>query len=155
MPIRPIFDDTALSMHRRHLENMLTLRDKVLSQDVPLKRSDQAQTQTKLAAYNSTIEELNRAIREYLNLKNGLIRTFPLPNLKDIGVVLVQARIARGWSQTDLADSLGTTPQDIAKAETDFYRRATLNERQLVAQALRLHIKGRQAVLARVPHRTA
>ena len=150
MSISPIFDDTALTMHRQHLKNILTLRDKVLSQDVSRRRSDQVRTQTKLAAYNSTIEDLNRVVREYLNLRSGLVRKFPLPTLDDIGVVLIQARIARGWSQAELADSLGTTPQDIVKAEADFYRRATLNERQKVAEALGLHIQGRQAVLRKL-----
>ena len=147
----PILDDTALKHHQEHLEHMCCLRDKVLRQEIPLRSGPRVQVQTRLAAYTSSIEELNQAIRTYLNLKSGLQRKFTFTTLDDIGLILIQARIARGWSQAELARSLGITPQYIARAEADFYRRATLNERQKVAQALHLHIKGKTATLLKIP----
>ena len=54
---------------------------------------------------------------------------------------LVQARIARGWTQKDLADRLGLNEQKIQDYEATDYQRASLARLREVVRALEIEIR--------------
>ena len=88
--------------------------------------------------------DLQGELDEYEKLKTGTVRALPLPSvLSDLPSALVRARIARGWTQKDLAQALGTTEQQVQKDESGCYARANLARLQRVATALGIEIAGR------------
>src|SRR5947209_5408511 len=58
-------------------------------------------------ALESQLSDLNSQLQEYDALKAGHFSFDELESVSDLPRMLVRARIARGWSQKDLADALG------------------------------------------------
>jgi HTH-type transcriptional regulator/antitoxin HigA len=89
----------------------------------------------------SEYERLKEEIDEYDALRSGQIDTFETSGLRDLPLLLVKARIARGWTQKDLADALGIKEQQIQRYESDFYATARLATLLKVADALGLEVR--------------
>ncbi len=90
------------------------------------------------------MEDLQGEITAYNSLREGNTKTLALPSvLHDLPGILVQARVARGWSHRDLARALGTTEQQVQKDESGGYERASLQRLHRVADALEITITGR------------
>lgn len=53
------------------------------------------------------------------------------------------ARIARGWTQKELAKALGTSEQQVQKDEAGAYTKASLEKLGHVAQVLGVSVSGR------------
>src|SRR5438034_11742529 len=64
-------------------------------------------------ALHSQISDLQAEMAEYEMLKLGKVAFAETCSLKELPRVLVQARIARGLSQTDLAARLNMKPQQL------------------------------------------
>src|SRR5215207_8304100 len=77
-------------------------------------------------ALRSQISDIEAEIAEYDLLKRGLVAFSETCSLSELPRVLVQARIAKGLSQTDLADRLGMKPQQIQRYEATNYMSASL-----------------------------
>ena len=102
------------------------------------------------------MEDLYAEVAEYEQLKSGRTRVLPLPSvLDDLPTVLVQARVARGWSHRDLARALGTTEQQVQKDESGGYARATLSRLHRVADALALTVTGEAKLQPSAPPQQA
>lgn len=56
-------------------------------------------------------EDLQAELEEYEQLRSGRVSTFEGLALADLATLLVKARIARGWSQRQLAERLGVAEQ--------------------------------------------
>lgn len=86
-------------------------------------------------------ENLVDQIREYEALRSGEISSFESPSLADLPLILVKARIARNWTQKELAEALGYKEQQLQRYEADLYRSASLKTLVRVANALDLEIE--------------
>ncbi len=91
-------------------------------------------------ALQSQIADIEREISEYDLLKSGAISFGESFALTDLPRVLIQARISRGMSQTDLADALGMKPQQVQRYESTEYMSASLSRLIEVAAVLNVRV---------------
>jgi len=87
------------------------------------------------AAMRAQLAALERELEVYDRMKRGDAEFRPAP-LEDLGALLVQARIARGWTQKELGDQVGVLMQQIQNYEQTGYARASLTRLREVALAL-------------------
>jgi len=92
--------------------------------------------QAEADAIKSQISEIESEIIEYELLKSGRLAFSKTYTLEDLPRVLVQARIASGLSQTDLATKLGMKPQQIQRYEATHYMGANLSRLIEVSRTL-------------------
>ncbi len=69
-------------------------------------------------------------------------REFALRALEELPDALVEARIAAGLTQRQLAERLGLKPQQIQRYEATSYRGVAWDTAARIAQALGLHLEG-------------
>ena len=81
-------------------------------------------------------------LAEYEGLLAGTRAITPLRTLDDIPTALVQARIAVGWTQRDLARRLGVSVQAVNRDELGGYTTATLSRLSQVAAVLGIQLEG-------------
>jgi HTH-type transcriptional regulator/antitoxin HigA len=79
-----------------------------------------------LEAVRAQADDLRSEIAEYELLRSGTVSSFDASSLSDLAVLLVKARIARGWTQRQLADVLGVAEQQVQHYESTGYRAASL-----------------------------
>jgi HTH-type transcriptional regulator/antitoxin HigA len=91
-------------------------------------------------ALRSQIADIEAEISEYELLKLGRVTFSGTCSLSELPRVLVQARIARGLSQTDLATQLNMKPQQIQRYEATHYMSASLARLIEVANVLDVKI---------------
>ena len=113
-------------------------------------RSEQDQASRKLHpklrqaqadALQSQLQTLERELREYEELKSGRQKVLTYASFDELPKALVQARIARGWTQKELADRLGLDEQKIQDYEATDYQRASLGRIKEVVRALKIEIR--------------
>lgn len=90
----------------------------------------------------SQITEIEADIAHYKLLKAGQISFAKSYSLDTLPGILVQARIAAGMSQSDLAKSLGLKPQQVQRYEASEYMGASLARLIEIANLLNVHISG-------------
>ena len=88
------------------------------------------------------IAEIEADIAHYKLLKAGEISFAKSFSLDALPSILVQARIAAGMSQSDLAKALGMKPQQVQRYETTDYKSASLARLIEVANLLNIHTVG-------------
>lgn len=88
------------------------------------------------AAVRSQLAELEQELQVYESLKAGLVTDFRVESISDFPRVLIQARVARGLTQKELADKLGLKEQQIQRYESSDYSSASMARLQEVADAL-------------------
>lgn len=91
-------------------------------------------------AMKSEVDALTEDVREYEALKSGLIRNFVATSIEELPRILIQARIAKGLTQKDLADILGLREQQIQRYESEKYLSTSLRRVADVAGALDLSL---------------
>ena len=96
-----------------------------------------------LAAVRAQAEDLSAEVAEYELLRSGAVSTFEASSLAELPTLLVKARIARGWTQRDLADALGVAEQQMQRYEATGYRAASLARLCDVADALNVVVTER------------
>jgi ribosome-binding protein aMBF1 (putative translation factor) len=84
--------------------------------------------------------DLRGELMEYEEMRSGNIRVFESQTLSGLAEALVKARIARGWTQRQLAEKLGTVEQQIQRYEATGYSAASLARLGDVATALSVAI---------------
>ncbi|MGE0853386.1 MAG: helix-turn-helix domain-containing protein [Hyphomicrobiaceae bacterium] len=97
-------------------------------------------------AFKSQIADIERDLAEYDLLKSGAYTFAESFSLSDLPKALIQARIARGLSQTDLAQRLNMKPQQIQRYEATNYSSASLA--RLIEIAGVLNVKVSQSFVA-------
>ena len=110
--------------------------------------------QAKLDQLKSEYEVLNEQIDEYEKLSSGEETDIVVTSLQDLPRALIKARIARGWTQEDLANVLNLRAQQIQRYEADDYSAANLTTLLRVANALELDLT-KTAVLSVKPNEPA
>ncbi len=93
-------------------------------------------------AIKSQIATLEAELSHYELLKSGEITFAKAHSLENLPSMLVQARIAAGMSQTDLAERLGMKAQQIQRYEASNYSGASLDRLIEVCDALNVHTIG-------------
>ncbi len=96
-----------------------------------------------LAAVQAQADDLRTEIAEYELLRSGAVSTFEAGSLAELPTLLVKARIARGWTQRDLADALGIAEQQMQRYEATGYRAASLARLCDIAEALNVIVTER------------
>jgi len=79
-----------------------------------------------LDAVRAQADDLRAEIDEYDQLRSGAVSTFEASSLADLATLLVKSRIARGWTQGQLAEALGIAEQQVQRYESTPYRSASL-----------------------------
>ena len=92
-----------------------------------------------ISGIESQIAELHRELSAYDELKEAT--SFQLRSAEELGEVLIKARVARGYTQKDLADAIKVKPQQIQRYEATGYRSASLKRIGEVIEALRLDLQ--------------
>lgn len=83
--------------------------------------------------------ELSAMLDAYLEAKRGNLEPIKARAQSDLGEMLIVARIAKGWSQKDLARQIGLREQAIQRYEADRYRSISLAGFIRVAKAVGLN----------------
>jgi DNA-binding Xre family transcriptional regulator len=85
------------------------------------------------------IDQLTREIQEYEALRSGQMPKIPeLTDLSQIGPYLAKVRIARGFTQQQLAERLGLSQQALSKLEEMEYQTITIQRLQNILDILEL-----------------
>ena len=84
-------------------------------------------------------EQLKEEIEWYEGVRRGEVE--PITNLSGLGPLLIALRIASGWSQRELAASLGVSEAQVSRDERNEYHGITLERAQRVIEALRARVK--------------
>lgn len=92
-------------------------------------------------ALQSQLSDLLAEIEQYEALRDGKRKVLPINSVDDLPRALIQARIASGMSQEDLAHRLSLKEQQIQRYEATDYEAASLARVSEVAKALGLQIK--------------
>jgi HTH-type transcriptional regulator / antitoxin HigA len=98
-------------------------------------------------ALRMQIEDLEREISEYEDLKEGRLLSFGADDLDSLGELITKARVARGLTQAELGEILGMTQQQVARYERDGWQKISLWRLAEAADALGLDL----SVRARLP----
>ena len=95
------------------------------------------------AGMKSQLKDLEAELQEYETLKTGGPKILELDSLEGLPKVLIQARIAAGWTPEDLAARLGVKPQQIQRYEASDYQTASFARLREIARLLGLDVRDR------------
>jgi ribosome-binding protein aMBF1 (putative translation factor) len=113
--------------------------------DATLDDLDPAAKALEQEAVRSQLADLQAELEEYNALEAGKYQVLEADDLSELPRALIQARIAGGLSQRDLADRLGLKEQQIQRYEATDYASASLTRVLEVVRAL--NVKLRQDVV--------
>ena len=85
---------------------------------------------------DSQLQELCEQVAEYEALRDGKITSLEFDSLAGVPIGLIKARIAKGLTQKELAESLDLKEQQIQRYEATLYEGAGLDRIQQVANVL-------------------
>ena len=92
-------------------------------------------------ALESVMDDLRVELAEYDALRSGGITTIEASSLGGLADALIKARIARGWTQAELADRLGVAEQQVQRDEANRYSGAALSRLVEIADALDVEVR--------------
>ncbi len=93
-----------------------------------------------LSAVRSTIQSLEKEAATYESLSEGQICSVKGGSFDELARILIQARMAKGWSQTRLAEEMGIEPQQIQRYEANDYETTSLARLYEVVDALAISL---------------
>lgn len=88
------------------------------------------------ASYEGMIRQLDEEVREYNQLKTGELVLAPVERLDQIAPFIAKIRIAKGVSQTELANRLGVSKQVISRYEESDYQTVAVARLQEILDAI-------------------
>lgn len=97
--------------------------------------------QAQLDAIRSQMGELREELSAYEALQAGRSKVLALSSLEELPAALIQARIAAGLTQRQLADRLGMKEQQLQRYEATQYSGASLERIQEVVAALGVKVR--------------
>jgi transcriptional regulator with XRE-family HTH domain len=89
----------------------------------------------------SQLDELREELAAYEALQKGSTRVLEVTSFEELPAALIQARIAAGLTQRELADRLGMKEQQLQRYEATDYAGANLERIQQVVAALGLTVR--------------
>lgn len=97
------------------------------------------------SAMQSTLEELQAEVAEYEQLKGSASGSTPqvlkVSSFSDLPSALIRARIAKGWTQTQLAERLGVRTQQVQNDEATLYQSASFARLTRIAKTLEVEFE--------------
>jgi len=99
-------------------------------------------------AMRSQLADLEAEIEDYEALRSGERKVLELDSFDQLPRALIEARIASGLSQRELADRLGLKEQQIQRYEATDYASASFTRMKEVVEALGVQMK-EQVILAK------
>jgi transcriptional regulator with XRE-family HTH domain len=124
------------SERRRAEEQVAYLQSEL--EKIPVSEQVDEVTASVINGLRMQISDINEQLAEYDRLKKGLEPVLTAESFDDIGELVIKARIARGWSQADLARTLGMEPQQVQRYERYDWEKISLWRLQEVVEALNL-----------------
>ena len=118
------------NLTKANLERFKITLSNILQQD-----TSKLEVQIQRDAVQSEIEVLTEQLTAFENLQNGQTQV-ELGSLEGIAEKLIQARVARGFTQAELAAKLKMKPQQIQRSEASKYANASLSRVLEVARVL-------------------
>jgi transcriptional regulator with XRE-family HTH domain len=106
-------------------------------------------------ALRSQLEELEAELAEYDRLRSGQVKEIVIDSFDQFPRALVQARIAAGWTQKDLAERLGLKEQQIQRYEATDYASAGLSRILEIVNALGGRVRLQMTIPTAVPSPTS
>ena len=100
-------------------------------EDTPGKRSAAIR-----GSYESMIRQLEDELREYDELKSGVLNLPQVERLGQIAPFIARIRIAKGVSQTELARRLGVSKQVISRYEESDYQTVAIARLEEILDAI-------------------
>ena len=97
--------------------------------------------QAQIDALQNQLQDLRAQIEEYEALKSGRYQVIELNSFEDLPRSLIQARIASGLSQKDLAERLDLKEQQIQRYEATEYASASFERLKEVINALGIKVQ--------------
>src|SRR5437867_996838 len=94
-----------------------------------------------LDGLKSQLGDLRRELQEYEALRSGKRRILALDSIEELPKTLIQARIASGLSQEELAARLALKPQQIQRYEATNYQSASLERVNQIMLALGVKLR--------------
>jgi len=91
-------------------------------------------------ALESQMDDLRDEVAEYEQLRAGNVTTIEAVSLAGLADALIKARIARGWTQAELARKLGVAEQQVQRDEASRYTGAALSRLCDIAEALEVEV---------------
>ena len=91
-------------------------------------------------SHKSLIDDLVSQIREYEKLRSGTLTKLHVNSFLDLPKLLIRARVARGWTQRDLAQRLNLHEQKIQQYEADEYSSASFKRLYDIVQTLEIEV---------------
>lgn len=95
-----------------------------------------------LEGMESELGELRRRVRRYERLRAGKVKTHKVSRISELPDALIEARIARNWTQKDLASQLGVAEQQVQRYENERYGRTSLDRLARIADVLGVRMAG-------------
>ena len=92
-------------------------------------------------AAQSQLDDLQAELAEYERLRNGKLTSITAESIVELAPALVKARIARNWTQKELADRLEVAEQQVQRYEATQYKGVSVERLQAVADALKLRVR--------------
>ena len=108
---------------------------------------DEGMWQLEQDALQSQIDELRGELEAFDKLKSGEVHAAELSSLDDLATLFIQARIAQGLTQKQLAEQLNVKEQQVQKDEASLYESASLGRLKRLAEVLGVEFEGQ----ARLP----
>jgi ribosome-binding protein aMBF1 (putative translation factor) len=137
----------------RNLHQYRVTKAQMTRLEKALKRARAAKTTLQPALHKAMITgmeaqvaELRQELEEYDSLKNRDVIT--AGSFEELPEILIKARIARGWTQAQLARKLKLKEQQIQRYETVNYRTVSVARLAEVARALDIRLERCETRLA-------
>lgn len=133
-----IYSEKQYTRTKRLLQDLQTARAQIAENSATSDWLKQAE----LGGLDSQITKSKEEIEHFEKLKDGQISLSKSYTLQQLPTLLVDARIAKNLSQTDLAHLLDLSPQQIQRYEATSYMGASLAKLIEVASVLGVQISG-------------
>jgi transcriptional regulator with XRE-family HTH domain/Zn-dependent peptidase ImmA (M78 family) len=91
---------------------------------------------------SSQLHEIEYDINDYERLRTGTVGVIRSASLADLPTALIRARIARGFTQAQLAEKLGLHEQQIQRWEVNDYVNVSLQTLARISEALGVEARG-------------
>lgn len=127
-----IANERQYQVTRKKLDELASLRDSARNDT----EDQDGFRDLQVAAIESKMDDLREEIAEYEHLRSGGTTTIEATSLAGLSEALIKARIARGWTQAELAQRLGVAEQQVQRDEASRYSGASLSRLCDLAEAL-------------------
>lgn len=126
------------SERRRAEEQVEYLQSEL--EKIPASEREDEVTASVVNGLRMQISDIKNDLEEHNRLKKGLESVLTADSFDDIGELVIKARIARGWSQADLAEALDMKQQQVQRYERNDWEKISLWRLQEVVEALGLDV---------------